>query len=98
MAIVADRSGNSPVGFAPDIHASKNQAIRRSYDVTPSDTVNLPNGATEAILIDADAVVKVTYANGVIDTLSLAGGIWHPMNVLRIWASDTTATDIKAAY
>lgn len=96
MAIVADLSGNNRFGI--DLHYSKNEAIRRSYDVTPSDTVNLPHGATEAVMIDADAVVNVTYANGVVDAVPLAGGIWHPMNVIRIWATGTTATDVKVGY
>lgn len=102
MAIKPDLSGNSPVpngsaGFQDD-HLSRLVSVKRSYAVDPDDSIDLPQGVTEALIVASAGNVKVTYQTGVTDTVYLAAGIWHPMNVKRVWLSDTDATGIEAGY
>jgi hypothetical protein len=66
--------------------------------VAPSDSADLPGGVTRGLLVGADGDVAVVYANGLEDTLFLAAGIVHPIQVVRIKSTGTTATDIKAGY
>lgn len=101
MAIKRDLSGNSPAGNQPgqkDDHLSRIVSIKRSYTVTTSDTDDLPNGVTEGLLVETAGNVKVTYQTGVIDSPYLAAGVWHPMNVKRVWTTDTDAVGINAGY
>lgn len=99
MAIKADLSGNSPGGPAPDKHNGSKDHIHRSYPVTASDTVDLPNGTTEALSVTTAGAYKVTYANGLTDSPYLIAGIWHPMNVTRVWSTGSVATaGISAGY
>lgn len=103
MAIVADLSGNAPFSLSntsgnKDGHNSNFDDIQRSYAVIPSDSVDLPNGACDAIMVTVAGLVKVTYVGGVVDAPYVGAGIWQPMNVKRIWAGTTTATGIFAGY
>jgi hypothetical protein len=102
MAIVPDLSGNNrghnPSVGVTDKHLSRIVSVKRSYPVTPSDTVDLPQGVTEGISVGSAGNVKVTYGNGVVDTVYVAAGGWSSMNVIRIWNSGTTAGNINAGY
>lgn len=97
MATVRDLSGNAPFA-APDRNISDVTGIARSYDVTPSDSVDLPNGVCAALSVAAAGDVKITYASGVTSTTYLQAGIWHPMDVTRVWSTGTTATGVEAGY
>jgi len=66
--------------------------------VTPDDDNDLADGLTRALLVGTDGNVAVTYANGKTDTLFLLAGIVHPIQVVRVRASETAATLIKAGY
>lgn len=98
MAIVRDLSGNSP-NNAPvvDLHITDGFSSANSDLVVPSDTVDLPNGVTSGILVDVTGTIVATFADGTIDTQTLAAGIIHPMAVKRIWTA-STATGIHAHY
>jgi hypothetical protein len=101
MATKRDLSGNSPAGDLvgqKDDHLSRVVSIKRSYSVTPDDNNDLANGVTEGLLVSVAGDVKITYQTGVTATVSLAAGGWHPMNVKRVWSTDTTATGIEAGY
>ena len=99
MAIVQDLSGNSPINLGTDKHISAIESVNRSYPVTASDTVDIAQGVTEALNVTTAGAYKVTYGNGVVDTVNLAAGIWHPINVRRVWSTGSVATSgISAGY
>ncbi len=77
---------------------SKQVKIVHSEAVSPSDSVDLPSGATTGLLVDVTGAVKVTYISGATDTLTLAAGVWHPMGVIRVWAASLTASGVHAGY
>lgn len=79
-------------------NASYSRQIAYTEAVTPADGTDLPGGVTRALLVGADGDVAVTYANGMSDTLFLAAGIVHPIQVARVKSTGTTATSIKAGY
>lgn len=79
-------------------NGSFSRQIAFTVSVSPSDTVDLVNGATRAVMVGEDGDLAVTYANGVEDTIYLLAGVVHPISVARIKATGTTATGIKAAY
>lgn len=102
MAIVREQSGNGgfvgPASIAPDQHNSHGQdPTNRTYAVTPSDTVDLPNGITEAVYCGAAGLLAVIYPGGQQDIVGVAAGR-NPLRVRRILATGTTATGISAAY
>lgn len=70
--------------------------IRYSVEVTPSDTDDIK--PCRALSVTVAGLVKVTYANGVVDSVQLAAGMWHGMYVKRVWSAVTTATGIHAGY
>ena len=67
--------------------------------VTPSDTVDLPDGDCRGILVGVAGIVRITTVTGQDRTITLLmAGVVHPIRARRIWASTTTATGISAAY
>lgn len=65
-----------------------------AFDITPSDTVNLTI-YTRGLYVGTVGDVKVDMLNG--DTVifvALAGGIIHPLQVRKVYATGTDATDI----
>jgi hypothetical protein len=72
--------------------------ILYSETVTASDSADLSPAPCRAILVDVAGDVKVSYASGKSDTLTLAAGIWHPMQVSRVWSTGTTATGLHAGW
>lgn len=65
--------------------------------VTPSDTVNLTNPSTIYVGVAGD--VKVTTAQG--SDVTFAGvpaGAVLPVQVLRVWATGTTASSMVAVF
>lgn len=72
--------------------------LRQSITVTPSDTDDIVTPG-RGLYVGVSGDVKVTYVSGVTDTLTnLAAGMWHPMEVKRIFASGTDATDIHIGW
>lgn len=79
----------------------------RAAAVTPSNTVDIPSVSTQdgtgnngcVLYIGGDGDVKVTTAGG--DTVTFTGllaGMFIPVQVLRVWSTDTTATNIIALW
>jgi hypothetical protein len=79
-------------------NSSMTRQVAWSCPANLSNTVDLTNGPTRAILTATDGTVKVTYKNGLEDDPFLAAGMWHPMEVVRIWSTGTSATGVKAGY
>lgn len=84
----------------------KLQAYRASA-VTPSDTADIPSVSTQdgsgnngcVLYIGGAGNIKVTTAGG--DTVTFTGllaGMFLPVQVLRVWSTDTTATNIIALW
>ncbi len=66
--------------------------------ITPSDTNNLSGTARGFLVgVGGDVVAVDTYGDAV--TLkNLASGAYYPIQILRINATNTTATDLVALY
>lgn len=82
----------------------------RALAVTPSDTVNIqypgdltaaPNRANWACVLYVGGAgdVKVTTAGGDdVVLVGLAAGTFVPVNVVKVWATGTSATNIVALW
>jgi len=70
---------------------------RRGESITPSDTVEL-NYITRSVRANAAGVIKVTWADGAIQTCNFLAGETRQMGVRLIWATGTTATGIEANF
>ena len=67
-------------------------------EITPSDTVDLER-VTRGLYVGTIGDVKVTMASGnTVTWVALAAGVIHPLQVRRVFATGTDATDIVAAY
>jgi hypothetical protein len=65
--------------------------------VSPSDSDNLDNPSV--IYVGTAGDVKVTTANGDVATFTgVLGGAVLPVQVIRVWATGTTATDLVRIY
>lgn len=84
--------------MAGKTNGSFSRQITFTVAVTPSDSTDLPLGATRAILLGVDGNIAVDYPNGTSDTIYLIAGVVHPIQVLRVKSTGTTATGIKAGY
>lgn len=69
-----------------------------SFAITPSDTELLPM-TTNAVYVGVTGSLRVEYANGDIDTMqNIAQGMQHPMRIIRVFATGTTATGLSGKY
>lgn len=101
MATVRDLSGNFPDSLPQglDTHVSEVQDIKRTVAVVASDTVDIPSGPTDALIVTTSGAYKVTYANGLTDSPYLTAGLLHPISVKRVWSTGSVATaGISAGY
>lgn len=65
--------------------------------VTPSNTVNLPEPSV--IYVGTGGNVQVTTAQGsVVIFANMAAGTIIPVQVLRVWVTNTTATNLVRIY
>lgn len=72
--------------------------LRHLLSITPSDGSNLSH-ACRAIYVGVTGDVKVTTVDG--DTVTLVGvaaGSFHPIHVIKVFATGTDATDIVGGY
>lgn len=71
-------------------------SARSGATVTPSDSGTIP--ATRALLIGVAGTVYVDFADGGTNVKCiLPAGVW-PLQVTRVYSTNTTATDIVALY
>jgi hypothetical protein len=76
---------------------------KKTYAVTPNDSTNLPYyatlGSTAGLYVGVSGDVKVvTDGDTTITFTALAAGVFHPIAVKQVFATDTTATNIVACY
>lgn len=65
--------------------------------VTPNDSADLANSGI--LYIGTAGDVKFTTYGGDVQTLAIANNeTWLPLAVKRVWATGTTATNIKVCY
>ena len=68
------------------------------FEITPSDSANLERN-TRGLYVGVIGDVTVDMASGnTITFVALAAGIVHPLQVKRVYASGTDATDIIGVY
>lgn len=65
--------------------------------LTPSDTVNL-SAITTALYIGVAGDAQVTMLDGTVVHFSNLAVGWHPIRVSRVWATNTTATNIVGVW
>ena len=82
------------------LNVSLTESLAKSvYAVTPSDTVDLVQGATKGLYIGGAGNVKMDMADGTTITFTaLSAGMIHPISAKRVYATGTTATLILAVY
>jgi|TARA_B100001093_G_C25991368_1_gene661625 hypothetical protein len=85
----------------------KLQAYRAAV-VTPSDTVDIPSISTDpgagknngaVLYVGASGNIRVTTAGG--DDVTFVGvqtGTFFPVQVVKVWSTSTTATNIMALW
>jgi hypothetical protein len=76
-----------------------NGSARKATVVTPNDSTNLAGGVSKGLYVGVAGNVVVTMADGTDATFTaLAAGIIHPISVLKVKSTGTTATNILAVY
>jgi hypothetical protein len=70
----------------------------KAATITISDTVNIPQGLTDALLVGSTGVVQAVFENDVVVALTVTGPIILPVKVKRVNAASTTATGLVALY
>jgi hypothetical protein len=71
--------------------------VQHAAAVTPSDTANLPAGTT-ALYIGVTGNVQVTMMDGTVVIFSNFPVGWQPIRVIKVWATNTTATNLVAVW
>lgn len=73
-------------------------SIRNIASITPNDTTDLAN-PTKAIYVSATSTLTVDTIGGQTVTISsLAGGIWHPIQVKRVYVTGTSASGLLGSW
>lgn len=79
----------------------------RAAAVTPSNTLDIPSVSTQdgtgnngcVLYVGGDGDIKVTTAGGdEVTFVGLSAGTFIPVQVLKVWATGTNATDIVALW
>ena len=94
---VADDANINPLSEETfNQYAAKNN-ISNVAAITPDDTGDIE---AHAIYVGVTGDVKADFKNGgsAIVLKGLTAGVWHKMEVVRVYAADTTATDILGAF
>lgn len=68
--------------------------VEHAFDVTPSDTADLPQ-VTKYLYAETAGDIRVTLKSGATLTLTTEANTGQPFRVKRVWATGTTATGIK---
>ena len=72
--------------------------VEMAFEITPSDDDDLVN-ETIAIYVGMTGNIKLELVGGSVITLTnLAAGAWHPISAVKVFATDTTCTEIVGAY
>ena len=83
------------IGTIGDPRAS--DPAHHAVAINPNNSVDLP-AATTAIFIGGGGNLRVTMLGGELVTFTGLPAGWHPIRVTRVWAINTTATNIVAVW
>ena len=72
-------------------------AIRRGKELTITSDVTLPEGTTYVYVGVAGSLKVDLTGGGTITLLNVAAGVWHPLQVKKVY-STSTAQSIVVAY
>lgn len=72
------------------------EPVTNAFLIVPNDVNFIEK--TRAISLDSTARVDVTMADGQRIVLPLAGGILHPIAIVKLWTTGTTATGVYGYY
>ena len=67
-------------------------------EVAPDDARDLPEGATRSLFVGVGGDVSVVDSSGVTTRLASASNQYHPIRVVRVLSTGTTAAGIVALY
>lgn len=80
-------------GYSPSLQSPVTHGIA----VTPDDATDLTQ-LTRALYIGTGGDVQVTLANGsAVTFVNMVQG-WHPMRIVRVWATGTTADHMVGCW
>jgi hypothetical protein len=77
---------------------SRTSPAEDAKTVTPSDSVDLPDGVCKSFGVGVAGDVKVTTAKGTTLVIPGVPAGPYPLKCSRIWSTSTTATGIVAHY
>ena len=83
------------IGTSGDPRAS--DPAHHAVAVNPNNSADLP-AATTPIFIGGSGNLRVTMLGGELVTFTGLPAGWHPIRVTRVWATNTTATNIVAVW
>jgi hypothetical protein len=73
-------------------------AYNLGADITKSDTVNIPQGLTDAIYVGGAGIVVVVWQNDTTSNFTAIAGEILPVKAKRVNSTTTTATLMVALY
>lgn len=68
-----------------------------AFEVSPSDSTDL-TAATRAVYVGVPGDLRVTMLSGDVVTFTALPAGWHPIRVVRIWQTGTTAAGICGCW
>lgn len=79
---------------------SRNEAspVERFDPVIPDDNANLPLGVCRALFVSGAGTMTVVDRYGTAVQLVSSAGQYHPVQVMRVCSTNTSATGIIALY
>jgi hypothetical protein len=69
--------------------------IHTAIEVVPNDSADIAF-TSRAVYVGTAGNLRVTLSSGEVVTFAAAGTGWHPIRIIRVWATGTTAADLVA--
>lgn len=74
------------------------EPVAFAFGITPNNSNNLERKTRALLIGGTQADVDMTLAGGQRVVLTLAPGVLHPLEVIKVWTTGTTATGIYGLY
>jgi len=75
-----------------------NPIYNRGFAITKSDTVDIPEGITDAVWVGGAGIVKAVFEDGSTAEFTCVAGTLLPLKIRRVYSATTTATLMVALY
>lgn len=76
--------------------------MTRTYNkaalISKSDTVDIPEGLTDAIYVGGAGIVAAVFQDGSVSNITAVAGTFLPLQVRRVNSTNTTASVMTALY